>query len=107
MEYLHTRCGGLIDIKTRTCLKCKKHWGWLAFRFTLSEIRLVPATMAKNKPRALRIKPGTASYSKWGDRIPGVGAIASRLPSWPRWARILVTVAFILVVIGLVWWLIW
>ena len=99
MEFLHTKCGGEIDTKTRTCRRCKKHWNWFSFRLTLTEIRPVPAALAKKKPRALRIKPGTTTHAKWGDRIPGVGSVASRLPAWPRWARILVTLVFVVIVV--------
>jgi len=34
----------------------------------------------------------------WRTDLPGVAAIASRLPNWPRWARLLAT----LVVLGIV-----
>lgn len=105
MEFIHTGCGGSINTKTRTCLKCKKHWSWLSFRLTVTEIRPVPAVLAKRKPLALKIKPGTTTHAKWGDKIPGVGTIASRLPNWPRWARILVTIVFVGIVVGLIWWI--
>ena len=102
MEFYHTVCGGSIDTKSRSCLKCKKRWSWFSFKFTLTEIRPIPATLAKEKPKALRIKPGTTSYAKWGDKVPGVGAIASRLPNWPRWARHLTTAILIAVVAAII-----
>ena len=106
MEFYHTKCGGRIDAETRTCLKCKKHWDWFSFRFTLTEIRPAPARYAQEKPRALRVKPGTTSYATWGDKVPGVGSIASRLPSWPRWVRILVTLVFVGIVIVVIVWIV-
>ena len=96
MEFYHTKCGGRIDTKTKTCGGCHKHWNWFSWWMSATEIRVVPATKAKKKPKALRIKPGSASHAKWGDALPGVGQVASRLPNWPRWVRILVTAVFAL-----------
>ena len=103
MEFYHTACGGRIDTKTRTCLRCKRHWNWFSFRFTLTEIRPVPASLTRSKPKLEPwVKPKPTSYAKWGDRLPGVGIVASKLPNWPRWARILVTLILIGIVVGIV-----
>lgn len=107
MKYIHQTCGGLIDTKTRTCTKCHKKWTWLAWWMTATEIRPIPEPSKKAKGVTYRkgtgVKPTRMQYAEWGNKIPGVGAIASRLPNWPRWARILVTV----VVAGLVIFLLW
>lgn len=105
MRFMHTKCGGSIDTRTRTCIKCKKHWNWLTWWTTATEIRPMPEVPTR-KPRrasaeALRAKKyhPRKQYAGWGNKIPGVGTIASRLPNWPRWTRILVTVAFVAVVV--------
>jgi len=48
----------------------------------------------------LVVKP-RVTYAPWADKLPGVGKVAGFLPNWPRWARILVTILFILVVVGI------
>jgi len=38
------------------------------------------------------------SYAKWADSAPpGVAEFASRLPNWPRWARVLSVIVLALV----------
>jgi len=99
VRFQHTACGGDIDTKTKTCTRCKKHWNWFTWWMTATEIRPVPE---RTRPGTLKVagrkKPIRVQYASWGDRLPGVGAIAGRLPNWPRWARIVST----LVVIGIV-----
>lgn len=113
MEFYHTTCGGRIDVKSRSCLKCRKKWTWVSFKFTLTEIRQVPISLAKKKARVRTIRPGATSYAKWADNLPdGIGGgftrgMASRLPNWPRWARILVVVVFVGIIIVLLWRFLW
>ena len=97
MRYIHIKCGGTIDIKTRTCTGCKKHWNLFAWWTTATEIRPVrEIPTQKAGDRVIRVQ--RKQYASWANRLPGVSTIASGLPNWPRWARILST----LVVIGMV-----
>jgi TRAP-type mannitol/chloroaromatic compound transport system permease small subunit len=41
---------------------------------------------------------GKTSYAKWATGTPAAD-IASRLPSWPRWARLLVGFGLLVIVI--------
>lgn len=42
MKYTHSgKCGGLVHPKTRTCTKCHKTWGRLAFWFDPKGIRII------------------------------------------------------------------
>lgn len=102
MRYQHTRCGGEIDVKRRRCLKCKKGWNPISFMVTTNEIR----PMVDKKGRVVLNKPVVkprVTYAPWADKLPGVGKVAGFLPNWPRWARILVTILFILVVVGIIY----
>jgi len=45
---------------------------------------------------------GTTKYASWADRVPGAGLVASRLPKWPRWARVLTVCLIIVGVVFLV-----
>lgn len=47
------------------------------------------------------IQKGKTSYAKWGDKYPGVGTIASRLPNWPRPVRLIIFLLFWFLLIGL------
>ena len=103
MRYIHTKCDGNIDIKTRTCTKCKKHWNWFTWITTATEIRpIAEVPTQKVGDRTLRIK--RKQYASWGDKIPGVSIIAGRLPNWPRWARLLTTGTFVGIIVFLLWW---
>lgn len=107
MEYIHTKCGGLIEAKTRTCTRCHKHWNLLAWWTTVTEIRPVPEKQDRPKGIPYRkdagMEPTRKQYSKWGDAIPGVSALASRLPNWPRWSRLLTSLIFVGIVIVVIW----
>ena len=95
MRFIHTKCGGEIDVKKRQCMKCKKKWGFFAFRFNPTGIR--PMTDRKGRPvpeESIRRLEGT----NWVRKFPGVVRFARLLPKWPRWARIL-AVSTILVAI--------
>jgi hypothetical protein len=48
MKYYHTRCGGAIDVKTKTCTRCKKKWNWFTWWFN-NEIRPVVETKRKGE----------------------------------------------------------
>jgi len=98
--YVHTECGGEIDVKGRECIRCKKKWNPISFIFDPTGIRPVKVRVPYEPIK----KPVT--YAKWGDKIPGVGTIASLLPNWPRWARILAVIMVIGIIGGIVWFLI-
>jgi len=111
MRFVHTKCGGEINVKKRLCTRCKKKWNPVAFRVDAfgirpmvdSKGRLVPD---KGKEGPLKDKSWheqrTGDYAKWGDKVPGLAIFASRLPKWPRWARILSAVTFLVIVVGII-----
>jgi len=95
MRFKHKGCGGEVDTKARKCLKCNKKWGRSSFLFATDLRPMVGVDgQLKTKERPVSEKPlvGQTSYAKWGDKVPGVSQIASHLPNWPRWVRILVFV---------------
>lgn len=50
-----------------------------------------------------QIKKGKTSYAKWGDKVPAVAMVASHLPNWPRWLRIVAFVlAWAVIIFGLI-----
>jgi len=108
MKYTHAgKCGGLVHPITRTCTKCHKKWGLLAFWLDPKGIRMTrePADfMTYTKQEEL-----TTIQSLIKTRIPGgkyAVAVAGLLPRWPRWIRITVTVAILGGLIGLITWLV-
>ena len=106
MSFIHVGCGGVIDVKERQCLKCKHKWGRLTFLTTPNEIRQVTDSRAV-KAAALRKKTYQPAKHLGGlGKVPGVSIIASLLPNWPRWARILLVVVVVVVVVVayFIWW---
>lgn len=102
MQYEHVHCGGTIDTKKRQCTKCKKKFGRIEFYTNLTEIRPVKSSV-EEKLQSKLVRKEVTSYAKWADRLPFVSQFASKLPSWPRWARIVSTfVVYGGVVAGLV-----
>ena len=101
MKFIHTACGGTIDVKTKTCTGCKKHWNWFTWWMTATEIRPV-ATLPSRKVGNRTSRVNRKQYASWGNKVPGVAAIAGVLPNWPRWARILVTLVVFGIVIAIV-----
>lgn len=102
MRYYHVGCGGEIDVKKRQCRRCKKKWDPISFRFDPISIR--PIVDKKGRPipdKKARFNPETeTSLPRWLMFILGVphlDTVVTKLPKWPRWARILTTA----VVIGL------
>ena len=99
MILVHKKCGGIINKSNRTCSKCSRKWNIISFLFTPTDIRLVNSRInGEVKP----IKKGTTSYAKWGDYLPGVAQVASRLPNWPRWLRVLSVLITLGVTVGLI-----
>ncbi len=96
VKYIHSNCGGTIDVQTRTCRRCKKKWNPISFRFTLTEIRPI---VEKEDLVKKKVKVGPTT---WVDKVPAAKKFSEILPRWPRWARIISTVC----VLGIVIWLI-
>ena len=90
--WVHTKCGGEVNVLRRTCTKCKKKWGLIAFLIDPTGLRIGKEV----------IKESPTSYSKWADKLPYVGLVAERLPDWPKWARILSLIVFLLLLTGIV-----
>ena len=95
MPFIHQSCGGTVSILTGKCAKCKKK-----FKPNPSNPNGLPNNVyfesgeRIQKMKSKAASKGTPPYAKWTDKasIPGVASIASILPNWPRWARILTTV---------------
>jgi len=96
MPYYHTKDNGKIWFWTRKCSVCGQIW---PIRYLFAP--KVPKGMIWEKDKVV-VPKGPTSYASWGDKFPGVGLIASRLPSWPRWARVLTVSIFFLVILVLV-----
>ena len=97
MRFYHTKCGGEIDVKKRQCTRCKKRWDPIWFRFDPTGIR--PLVDRKGKPLPEK-------YQKWVDKSKKYSLttkVVSRLPKWPRWARILTSVIVIAIVIVIIY----
>ena len=123
MRFVHTKCGGEIDVKKRQCMRCKKKWDPVSFRLDPTGIRpmvdgrgrLVPGGEDIEKLRKQFASgkrkgalPTGKSYASWLDKLPKwidlgyARALASRLPRWPRWARVLATAVFIAAIVVLI-----
>ncbi len=95
MSYYHKKDNGKIGLWNRKCSKCGKTWpisAWFKYPAPSDMTKFIIETKEKK----------FTTYSKWADKLPGVGAIAELLPDWPRWARILVTVILVVVVACLI-----
>jgi hypothetical protein len=97
MPYYHSKDGGEILFWQRKCKICGKRWPITA----LGSFK-IPEGMTTFRVNAPKISPGTTQYAKWADRVPGAGSVAGRLPNWPRWARILVTLVIVGIIVGIV-----
>ena len=85
MPFYHARrCGGDISLIRMRCKKCHKQWNPVSFFLDPYNIRHY--TNPDKRP---------TTYAKWGNKVPGVGEIASMLPNWPRWARLLTLVPIV------------
>jgi len=103
MEFYHTRCGGRIDPRKRSCLKCGKKWNPISFSLDPVGIRAkVTPIRGLTTPTKVPTSKLNSSYSTWADKLPSVGRLAGYLPKWPRWARILATIVVVAVIVGVV-----
>lgn len=103
MPYYHKGCEGEIAFWALKCKKCGETWSWTTW-FSVAPL------IDKNRGPAKGMTPfrmpdvkipkvkADTKYASWGDNVPGVGFIASRLPNWPRWARILFSVGLVVLV---------
>lgn len=93
MRFTHTKCGGEINTKTRQCKRCKKKWDPISFKIDPVGIR--PMVDSKGRPKLDRKheeKEPVSSIPRWmmfAAGVPYLDAVVSKLPKWPRWARIL------------------
>ena len=102
MPYYHVRCGGEIrwyppfPIPPK-CKRCGRVWSPL--------VMYGPPRKDMNFLVSLpELKKGKTTYAKWADKFPGAGTMASRLPNWPRWARMLTALVLVLAVGFLIYW---
>ena len=113
MKYIHTKCGGEIDVGKRTCTnpKCKKKWNAIMFLLDSGGIRpkveagdIRQKTVSKKVERLQKERESSKLTKTIVEKFPGAGAVVAFLPNCPRWARILTTVV---VLGGLVYLVIW
>jgi len=99
--YKHAKCGGLVN--RRKCRKCGKRWGPVSFLFT-TELR--PEGVEERKRRLACAKDDDNKKKTWIEkRFPSSETVASLLPQWPRWARILFSLSVVtLIGLGIWWW---
>jgi len=110
MPYYHKGCGGEIAFWALRCKKCGKTWPWWLF-FSLKPLfspkKAGPARditpFMPSLPK-VAISKGKTTYARWADSIPVVALVASRLPNWPRWARILTFFGLVAILSALVYW---
>lgn len=103
MRFYHTKCGGEIDVKKRQCKRCKKKWDPISFKLDPIGIRVMRDKMGRPLPdkhqKTLEVQePAIPRWMKFAVGVPYLDTVVSKLPRWPRWARILTTA----VVLGLI-----
>ncbi len=93
MPFYHaSKCGGDISVVLMRCKRCHKQWNPISFLFDPVNIRRYSVP-----------KERKTSYANWAKNTP-VGEVASRLPNWPRWARVLAVSPIVIgIVVGLLW----
>ena len=105
MPYYHTKDNGKVNFFRRKCEVCGTKWSiWSYFLKSMPKgIYWKPKKEIKIPELKLNISKGKTSYAKWADNNPSVALVASRLPNWPRWARVLSGSIFIFLVIFIFW----
>lgn len=100
MKFYHTKCGGEVDVRKRQCLRCKKKWSPIAFKFDPIGIR------ASTEVRPKGVVAPQGSYESWANKLSSVPSFAdklvAKLPNWPKWARRLVTALVLAVVVFII-----
>jgi hypothetical protein len=108
MKYIHTpECLGTIDLKKRQCSRCKRKWNRFSLWFDPKGIR--PMREAGDVKKMTKQEEVTTVQRLIKQRVPGgtyAVAFANRLPKWPRWARVTVTVVIAGGVVTLITWLV-
>jgi len=89
---IHKHCGGEVRMFPPLCKKCKKRWPLYALFIQPKDIKILPVS----------VKRETTSHAKWADKVPYAGQVAGYLPNWPRWARIVATLTWIVFIIGII-----
>ena len=97
MPFYHTKDNGRVGVWFGKCQVCGHKWSWKIMLSTK-----VPDGMYFEPVKKIEIKKGQTSYAGWGDKFPGVSVVASKLPNWPRWLRILALVIFVGIIIGVI-----
>ena len=105
MPVQHVDCGGIIDTKKRQCTRCKHKWGLLDFWFNTGEIRPIIESKTVRAEAIRRKTYEPKKHAKWAEKVPGATVLPKYLPNWPRWARILSTLVFLAVVVGVILWI--
>ena len=78
-------------MKHRQCMRCKKKWDPISFRFDPTGIR--PMRDRKNRPKFDKVlKRERDVFDK----------SVSKLPRWPRWARILTSAVVIAIIVTII-----
>jgi len=95
--WMHTKCGGRVE--KRTCTKCKKRWSFFGALLDPSGLR--QAYIPDEKPKTRK----TANISGWAKNYPTISTMAERLPAWPRWLRLLVTI--LILALCITFWRLW
>lgn len=107
MRFMHTKCGGEIDVKTRQCRRCKKKWDPISFKLDPIGIRPIVDKFGRPKldKHGRTEEEHISSLPKWMTTFigaPYLDAVVSKLPKWPRWARILTASAIVAGVVLLI-----
>lgn len=97
MPYFHTLDEGRVHFWRRRCIKCNKKW---PVKVLFS--RKVPKDMYF-EAKHLKLEKGSTKYAQWADKFPASAFVASRLPNWPRWARIGIALLFIFIAVLVVY----
>ena len=121
MEYTHRKCGRKVEVsifRGGECKKChKRFWPFLC----LMSLDLLPvesraekqdrktkevinAVVAKSQKKDNKNKART-QYASWAEHVEPAKWTASKLPDWPRWARVLSGSLLIIILGALVWFL--
>ena len=92
--WMHTKCGGEVDVKKRICLKCGHKWGPLEIWSDPVGLRQVRIP----EPR----KVGKRTYASWAEKVPYVSQVASVFPAWKRGYRLLLFFGVLILVVLLI-----
>lgn len=121
MEYVHRKCGRKVEVsilRGGECKKChKRFWPFLC----LMSLDLLPAesraekqerktkevvskVLSQSQKKANKNKP-RKQYADWAEHVEPAKWTASKLPDWPRWARVLSGSLLVIALGALVWFL--